>query len=263
MPRTDRDVASLGGREAHFSEAESCPTLAYILQRSAASMDPRAFFLAAISCLALACSSSSEGSDATNDEEVRVARCEASYAAPLRAKVARARAKLDRPTSQFAIEVRDALDQGKVKVMPFCQMTRSDFEEYVKELKPEDDFSEFGATHDEQYRALRDGNEKLLRTVHADVYGYMWDDRVYLSSNMTDAMTLETLAHEVKHVMRKAHLRNFHDQRVTCVEEHEAARAERFVHVDTISPEEDRKLLDRVHELYELDKLAPGTCGYR
>jgi len=226
-------------------------------------MDLRALLLAGLSCIAFACTSSSEGSDATNDEEVRVARCETSYAAPLRAKIARAREKLDRPTSQFAIEVRDALDQKKVKVMPFCQMTRSDFEEYARELKADDDFSAFGATHDEQYQKLRDGNEKMLRGIHADVYGYMWEDRVYISSNMTDTLTLETLAHEVRHVLRKAHLRNFHDQRVTCVEELEAARAERLVHIDSISPEEDRKLMDRVHELYELDKLAPGTCGYR
>jgi hypothetical protein len=222
-------------------------------------MDLRTFFLAGLSCVALACTASESSGDATNDEEVRVARCEERYGAPLRTKVTRARAKLEHPTSSYAIEVRDALDQKKVKVLPFCQMTRSDFEEYAKES----DFSEFGATHDEQYQKLRDGNERMLRTVHADVYGYQWDDRIYIASNMNDTLILETIAHEVRHVLRKAHERNFHDQRVTCVEELEAARAERLVHVDAITPEEDRKLMDRVHDLYELDKLAPGTCGYR
>jgi len=224
-------------------------------------MDLRTAFLAALSCLAVSCAASDAESanDATNDEEVRVARCEERFAAPLRAKVARAREKLDRPTSSYAAEVRDVLDQKKVKVLPFCQMTRSDFEEYAKES----DLKEFGATHDDQYRTLRDGNERMMRTMHAEVYGYQWEDRIYLASNMNDTLILETIGHEVRHVLRKAHERNFHDQRVTCVEEHEAARAERLVKVDAISPEEDRKLLDRVHELYELDKLAPGTCGYR
>jgi hypothetical protein len=208
---------------------------------------------------------STDGSDgrATADDadnELRtVARCEQSFAAPLRAKVARARETLARSPASFAVEVRDALDDGRAKVLPFCAMTPEHFEHFKKDA----DLSAFGATPEEQYRRLRAGETRGMRTVHEQLYGYMWDEKIYVATNMNQEMTLETLAHEVRHVLRRAHERNFNDQRVTCVEEHEAARAEVQVHTDELGPEEDRALLDRVHELYELDKLAPGTCGYR
>jgi hypothetical protein len=223
-------------------------------------IDLRVGLIALLSCLACSCAApADETNEAANDEEVRVARCEERYGAPLRTKVARIREKLEHPTSAYAREVRDALDQKKVKVLPFCQMTRSDFEEYAKES----DLSAFGATRDEQFKKLRDGSDGIMRTFHSEVYGYQWEDRIYLRSTMNDTLILETIGHEARHVFRRAHARNFHDQRVTCVEELEAFRAEVLVKRDTITPDEDRKIMDTVHELYELDKLAPGTCGYR
>lgn len=206
-------------------------------------------------CLA----SADEPSAETGDDEIRTARkCETQFAAPLRAKVAKARAALEQAPSHYAAEVRAALDDGRVEVLPFCAMAPEHFEHFRSDV----DLSAFGATPEEQRRHLRAGETSGMRSVHAQVYGYMWDDRVYVASNLNQALTLETLAHEIKHVMRRAHLRNFHDQRVTCVEELEAARAEVWIHKDEITPAEDRELRDRVHELYELDKLAPGTCSY-
>jgi len=101
-----------------------------------------------------------------------------------------------------------------------------------------------------------------MRSVHRQVYGYEWEDRIYLASTMGENRTLETIAHETKHVLRQAHLRNFDDQRVTCVEEYESALAEHLVHTDTLSDEERLTILEDMKKLYELDKLAPGTCGY-
>jgi hypothetical protein len=137
-------------------------------------------------------------------------------------------------------------------------MAPEDFEHFSKDT----DLSAFGSTPEEQQRRLRAGETKGMRSVHAQLYGYMWEDRVYVASNMTPEATLEVLAHEIRHVQRRAHERNFNDQRVTCVEELEAARAEVQVQRDELTAEEDRALMDRVHELYELDKLVPGTCGY-
>lgn len=210
----------------------------------------------ALLLLVAACAAPSE--EATSEEEVRAARCETAYAAPLRAKVAKARARLDDAKSSVAIEVRDALDQKKVKVLPFCAVTPSDFEQIAKDTE----LSAGGATKEEQYRRLRAGDEKIMRSVHGQIYGYQWDDRIYLASTMGEERTLETIAHEVRHVVRQAHLRNFDDQRVTCVEEYESALAEHLVHEDTLSDEERLKILEDMKELYELDKLAPGTCGY-
>jgi hypothetical protein len=173
--------------------------------------------------------------------------------------VAKARARLDDAKSSVAIEVRDALEQKTVTILPFCAVTPSDFDQIAKDT----DLSAAGASKEEQYRRLRAGDEKIMRSVHSQVYGYQWDDRIYLASTMSENRTLETIAHEVRHVLRKAHLRNFDDQRVTCVEEYESALAERLVHTDTLSDEERLKILEDMKELYELDKLAPGGCGYR
>jgi hypothetical protein len=159
-----------------------------------------------------ACAAPSE--EATSEEDLRAARCETEYAAPLRAKVAKARARLDGLHSDVANKTRDALDHKKVKILPFCAVTPSDFEQIAKDT----DLSAAGATKEEQYRRLRAGDEKIMRSVHSQVYGYQWDDRIYLASTMGENRTLETLAHEVTHVLRQAHLRNFDDQRVTCVE---------------------------------------------
>jgi hypothetical protein len=204
-----------------------------------------------------ACAAPSE--EATSEEDLRAARCEPEYAAPLRAKVAKARARLDDARSAVALETRDALDQKKVTILPFCAVTPSDFEQIAKDT----DLSAGGTTKEEQYRRLRSGDEKIMRSVHSQVYGYQWDDRIYLASTMGENRTLETIAHEVRHVLRKAHLRNFDDQRVTCVEEYESALAERLVHTDALSDAERLKILEDMKALYELDKLAPGTCGYR
>lgn len=207
-----------------------------------------------------ACSAGAPGPEGeTSDEELRtVQRCERDFAAPLRAKVDRARANLDRSTSRYAAEVKGAIDDGRVKVRPFCAMAPEHFEHFRKDV----DLSAFGRTPEEQQRRLRAGETRGMRSVHAQVYGYMWDDHVYVATNMNQDLTLETLAHEIRHVIRHAHERNFDDQRVTCVEELEAARAEVLVHKDVITPAEDRALMDRVHDLYELDKLAAGGCGY-
>lgn len=196
---------------------------------------------------------------ASEDEVKTVAKCERDFGAPLRAKVTKAREQLEGSTAPYAIELRTVLDEGRATALPFCAMTPEHFEHFKKDA----DLSAFGSTPDEQYRRLRAGETKGMKAVHEQLYGYMWDDKIYIASNMTQKGTLETLAHEVRHVLRKAHVRNFNDQRVTCVEELEAARAEQLVHKATLTPEEDRALLDRVQELYELDKLEPGTCGYR
>lgn len=213
----------------------------------------------AAACLVACAAAEVRDGETTADEEIRTARkCEQDFGAPLRENVARARESLDRSSSRYAAEVRAALAEGRVRVAPFCAMAPEDFEHFRKDT----DLSAFGATPEEQQRRLRAGETRGMRSVHAQLYGYMWEDRVYLASNLSASATLEVLAHEVRHVLRRAHERNFDDQRVTCVEELEAARAEVLVHTDELSPEQDRALLDRVHELYELHALAPGKCSY-
>jgi hypothetical protein len=202
----------------------------------------------------------SSGSDATSEDEVTVvARCERDFNAPLQAKMAKVKERLERSPARYAAEVLLAFDERRVTALPFCAMTAKHFEHFQKDV----DLSSFGSTPEEQFRRLRAGETQGMRSVHAQLFGYMWEETIYIASNMGQEVTLETVAHEARHVFRRAHERNFDDQRVTCVEELEAARAEVQVHKDEISPEQDRALLDRVHELYELDKLDPDHCGFR
>jgi hypothetical protein len=152
----------------------------------------------------------------------------------------------------------EALDSGRVKALPMCKMTRLEFDE----LDKTEDLSSFGATPDEQYRALRRAEAPAMRTVHALIYGFQWENRIYLSTGMSDARMAETLAHEVRHVERAAHARNYDDQRVTCVEETAAFEAE--IEVNRALTDADRKeIAAKVRDLYELDKLRPDTCTYR
>ena len=93
------------------------------------------------------------GDDTTADDEIRVvAKCERDFGAPLRKKVELAKDELRRTDAAFAKRVLAALDDGSVKVFPFCQMAPQHFEHF----RADTDLSAFGATPEEQWRRLRD-----------------------------------------------------------------------------------------------------------
>lgn len=224
--------------------------------------------LVLLGCAALASSpactaDTSDGAPSTDatteDEELVASRCESAYGTKLRAKIAVARERLDHLDTPYARTMREELDAGRVVVLPFCKVTKGDFEEFRKDL----DLSAFGSTAEQQWSAIRRGDASGIKSVHTQVYGYAWENRVYLSTAMSDSRVLETLAHEVQHVLRKAHLRNFGDQRVTCVEELEAFKAEVLVKKAVISDDELTAMHANLLELYALDHIRAGTCTYR
>ncbi len=199
------------------------------------------------------------GEATSDDDEIVASRCESTYGVKLRAKVAIARKRLDSLDTPFARTVREELDARRVEVLPFCKVTKGDFEQFEKDL----DLSALGSTPEAQYAAIRRGDASGIKSIHAQVYGYAWETRVYLSTTISDTRFLETLAHETQHVLRKAHLRNFDDQRVTCVEELEAFKAEVLVKKAVISDEELAAMRKSLNELYELDRIRDDTCTYR
>ncbi|MBX3185678.1 MAG: hypothetical protein KF819_01630 [Labilithrix sp.] len=202
----------------------------------------------------------SSGGASTADDEIAVAaRCDREYGGKLRAKIAAARERLVAHDTPFARVVREALDAGRVEPLPFCKMTRSDFDELAKDT----DVSALGATRDEQYAALRRAEAPGMRSLHAQLYGYQWETRIYLAPGVSDARMLASLAHETIHVLRRAHERNYDDQRVVCVEELEAYKAERLVLKAELTAAEIDALRSEVQDLYELDKLRDGACTYR
>jgi hypothetical protein len=210
-----------------------------------------------------ACTASAAGDDAdvgAGEDDIAVAnRCDREYGSKIRAKVAIARQRLERLDTPYAREVKEALDSGAVEPLPMCKMTRLEFKELQKGM----DLTAFGATPEEQYQGLRRAEAPGMRSVHGQIYGFQWENRIYMSTSMSDALVLETIAHEVRHVLRKAHERNFEDQRVTCVEEIAAFEAEILVKKDSLTEEESARVKRTVRELYELDKLHSDTCTYR
>jgi len=216
--------------------------------------------LALLALLAPACSSEPAASSDldTNDEEIVASRC-ASYAGRIDAKVAAARELLTHLDSPYAQTLAAELDSGRIHALPMCKMTHVEF----AELQKGTDLTALGKTPEEQYASLRRADAPAMKSVHAQIYGFQWENRIYLSTGMSDSRTLETIAHEVQHVLRRAHLRNFEDQRVTCVEEIAAAEAELLVRRDTLTDAERSKVHASVLDLYELDKIRAGTCTYR
>jgi hypothetical protein len=218
--------------------------------------------LTALAALMPACAADEVGSGdgTTGEDEVAVtSRCDREFGARIRAKVDMAREKLARLDTPFAKVVRDELESGRVKALPMCKMTRLEFDELAKDS----DLTALGATRDEQYASLRRADAPAMKTVHALIYGFQWEDRIYLSTGQSDSRMVETIAHEVQHVLRNAHARNFDDQRVTCVEEIAAFEAEILVKKAELTDEERASVRKNVVELYELDKMRAETCTYR
>jgi hypothetical protein len=205
------------------------------------------------------CSSTGASGDATEDEELVTSRCEREYGAKIKLKVDAAKEKLAGRGTPYAANVVEAIDRGRVKLLPMCKMTRLEFDELAKDS----DLSALGETREEQYRALRRAEAPAMRTVHALIYGFQWEDRIYLSTGMSDARMAETLAHEVRHVERAAHTRNYDDQRVICVEETAAFEAEIEAMRAELTDADRREVARTVRELYGLDRLRADTCTYR
>jgi hypothetical protein len=220
-----------------------------------------------LSCLALASvaivpACTAEGGNAeTADDDIAVsARCDRDIGAKIRAKVATAREKIAKLDTPFAREVEADLDAGRVRLLPFCAMTRL---EYGELEKGGSDLPSLGGTQDERYQRLRRAEAPIMKQVHAEVYGFQWENRIYLSTGMSDSRMVETIAHEVRHVRRQAHLRNYDDQRVVCVEELEAFKAEVEVRRALRGPQEIIDLRKKVNDIYELDKLRDESCTYK
>lgn len=207
--------------------------------------------------LVVACNA--ESSASWEDDDLVAARCEAVYGAKVREKVAAARKTLEDLDTPYAATVRRMLDQKEVVPLPFCKMTHLEFDELAKDT----DLTALGETREEQYRSLRRAEAPSMRGVHAQAYGFQWENRIYLATNVDADLMLATIAHEARHVERQAHARNFDDQRVTCIEELEAFEAEKLVLRSDLTKQEIDSLRRTVQDLYGLDRLSKDSCTYR
>ena len=212
--------------------------------------------------LACGCSSGDAASSdpESSDQEIKItARCQREIGSKIRAKVDSARSDLETFDTSYARTLKTELSEHRLDLLPFCAMTRTEYTELEKSI----DLTDLGGTPDERYAQLRQAEAPILRSVHAQLYGFQWENRIYLSTGMSDSRMLKTLAHEAMHVLRKAHLRNYDDQRVVCVEELEAYKAEVLVERDELTESDIDRLRRSVEDVYELDKLRPESCTYR
>jgi hypothetical protein len=94
-------------------------------------------------------------------------------------------------------------------------------------------------------------NAKALRAITASINGYMWDDRVYVSEELSAKQIASTLVHEVNHVLNHSE-EHYRGPKQTLVEEYRAFYAERLFAGLPLGPAECKKLKEGVIRDYNL-----------
>lgn len=181
------------------------------------------------------------------------------YEAELSPRIEAGKEQIANYATPYGAIVLDALRENTAVVRPFCMLERDEFTEVKKSVVLED----FPGTDDEQYEALRAGEVRAMRSVERALYGFQWGKHIYLSSRMKTDDVVGTLGHEVKHVLRHAEHRNYNDQRVACIEEFEAYKAEILVKRSEVTDDEISEINVKLRELFDLSKLANDNCGYK
>ena len=219
----------------------------------------RGFLGALTVVLSLVGCGSPEDSPGESEAELRTQGGCTAYESDLAPRIEEGEATIERLGTPYGLIVVEALRSKQVIVRPFCDLTHDEFLEVKKSVE----LTDFPGSDDEQYAALRAGEVRAMRSVERALYGFQWGKHVYLSSKMSKADVVRTLGHETKHVLRGAEHRNYDDQRVACIEEFEAYKAEILVTRTEVTAEEIRDIHAKLRELFDLSKLAKDNCGYK
>lgn len=177
---------------------------------------------------------------ATGFTEVNPARSTAAF----RTYVERAIRVLEQDDSQIARATAASIRSGKVKLDELVDLTCWDFERVRAEL------TDLHLTAADYKRLVPNG--ALARTLAAELDGYMWSNRIYVSRGQTTVRLAATLVHEVNHVINRSEV-GYWDDLPTSAFRHEyrAFYAEAMFDPDAY---EGVDLVAHVIELYELDR---------
>jgi hypothetical protein len=187
-------------------------------------------------------------------------RCANLYGARLQSQLPAAMERIGRLTTPYAQKLHAELTSGRLVPLPFCEMTRFEVTELVKYV-PLD--AQFPGGVSAQHRLLRNADARLMGVVERALYGFQWEDRMYLRTGMSLDDLVITLAHEGEPVFRQAHLGDYTDPRVTCAEELAAYEAEILLVRDRVSGNERAKIHRELRELFDLSALKANSCELR
>jgi hypothetical protein len=153
--------------------------------------------------------------------------------------IGRALTLLEASDSRVAKLTFASIRDGRVRIDELADLTCWDFERARQEIAPDDP----GAT---------------AETLSAEIDGYMWSNRVYVSRGLSAKRLAATLVHEVNHVINRSEVGYFDDLPTSAfLHEYRAFHAERLFDPDSYAGVD---LVEHVIDLYELDgELIPDT----
>ncbi|MEN9799783.1 MAG: hypothetical protein RL653_3480 [Pseudomonadota bacterium] len=156
------------------------------------------------------------------------------------------------PTARGTVE---ALRSGRVKVDGFSDLTRSDYRRLARELDPRGKVLTADA-----FESLGREGSRAHKLVDGAIYGYMWDDRVYVSTETSTRRLAATLVHEVNHVLNRSE-ENYRGAKAKLREEYRAHYAERVALGVEMTPERCRRLKQHIIREYALTGVTPADVA--
>ncbi len=169
--------------------------------------------------------------------------------ATFRRYIERAIVKLEVDDSQIAQLTAKSIRAGKVRIDELVDLTCWDFERARQELST-------AATPlaSEDWQTLQDPGSDAAAVLSAELDGYMWSNRIYVSRGQTVTRLAATLIHETNHVINRSEVGYWDDLPTSAfLHEYRAFYAEAMFDPDEY---EGIDLVDHVLALYELDRDA-------
>ncbi len=166
--------------------------------------------------------------------------------AAFRDYVNRAIRALERDDSEIARLTARSIRAGRVQLDELVDLTCWDFERVRAELPA------LGLSAADYARLVPNGS--IARALAAEIDGYMWSNRIYVSRGQPTRQLAATLVHEVNHVINRSEVGYWDDFPTSAfVHEYRAFAAEAMFDA---APYDGVDLVDHVIELYELDRAA-------
>lgn len=154
---------------------------------------------------------------------------------------------LERDDSEIARLTARSIRTGRVKIDELVDLTCWDFERVRAEVPA------LGLTPAD-YARLQSANSTVARALTAELDGYMWSNRIYVSRGQPTRRLAATLVHEVNHVINRSEVGYWDDLPSSAfLHEYRAFHAEAMFDPEAYDGVD---LVDHVIELYELDRDA-------
>lgn len=143
---------------------------------------------------------------------------------------------------------------GQVRIDELADLTCADF------LRVASDLPALQLAPSDHAR-LKERGSPIVKAIAAEIDGYMWSNRIYVSRGQDALRLAATLVHEVNHVVNRSEVGYYDDLPTSAfVHEYRAFHAERVIDPATYDGVD---LVSHVIELYELDrsKIDPDVLA--